>query len=157
MVKSMTGYGRAKKELGGRNILVEIKSVNNRYMDCSVKLPKLFGFLEEKIKSYLNQKISRGKVEVSIMVDDLNQNSTVVEINREYANAYLKALGQLSKEYKLKNDVKVSTLANNGEMFKVRRQQIDDEVIEAAIMPVLEEACQNFIDMRSVSHRIYFI
>ena len=100
--------------------------------------------------SYLNQKISRGKVEVSILVDDQNRNSTVIEINREYADAYIKALGDLSKAYKLKNDVKVSTLAANTEMFKVRRQQIEDDVIEAAIMPVLEEACNNFIAMRSV-------
>ena len=150
MVRSMTGFGRAKNQINGFDVTVEIKSVNHRYFEFSCRMPRAFNFLEEKIKSYLNQKISRGKVEVSIMVDDLNQNSTVVEINREYADAYIKALGELSKEYKLKNDVKVSTLANNSEMFKIRRQQIDDEVIEAAIMPVLEEACVNFISMRSV-------
>ncbi len=150
MVRSMTGFGRAKNQIGGFDVTVEIKSVNHRYFEFSCRMPRAYNFLEEKIKSYLNQKISRGKVEVSILVDDLNQNSTVVEINREYADAYIKALGDLSKEYKLKNDVKVSTLANNSEMFKIRRQQIEDDVIEAAIMPVLEEACQNFISMRSV-------
>ena len=150
MVRSMTGFGRAKAQIDGLDITVEIKSVNHRYFEFSCRMPRAYNFLEEKIKSYLNQKISRGKVEVSIMVDDLNQNSTVVEINREYADAYIKALGDLSKQYKLKNDVKVSTLAMNTEMFKVRRQQIEDDVIEAAIMPVLEEACDNFISMRSV-------
>ena len=150
MVRSMTGFGRAKNQINGFDITVEIKSVNHRYFEFSCRMPRAYNFLEEKIKSYLNQKISRGKVEVSILVDDLNQNSTVVEINREYADAYIKALGELSKEYKLKNDVKVSTLANNSEMFKIRRQQIEDDVIEAAIMPVLEEACNNFISMRSV-------
>ena len=150
MVRSMTGFGRAKNQIGGFDVTVEIKSVNYRYFEFSCRMPRAYNFLEEKIKSYLNQKISRGKVEVSILVDDLNQNSTVIEINREYADAYIKALGDLSKEYKLKNDVKVSTLANNSEMFKIRRQQIEDDVIEAAIMPVLEEACQNFISMRSV-------
>ncbi|MBQ3547074.1 MAG: YicC family protein [Clostridia bacterium] len=150
MVRSMTGFGRAKNQINGFDITVEIKSVNHRYFEFSCRMPRAYNFLEEKIKSYLNQKISRGKVEVSIMVDDLNQNSTVVEINREYADAYIKALGDLSKQYKLKNDVKVSTLAMNTEMFKVRRQQIEDDVIEAAIMPVLEEACDNFISMRSV-------
>ncbi len=150
MVRSMTGFGRAKNQVNGFDITVEIKSVNHRYFEFSCRMPRAYNFLEEKIKSYLNQKISRGKVEVSIMVDDLNQNSTVVEINREYADAYIKALGDLSKQYKLKNDVKVSTLAINTEMFKVRRQQIEDDVIEAAIMPVLEEACDNFISMRSV-------
>ena len=150
MVRSMTGFGRAKAQNNGFDVTVEIKSVNHRYFEFSARMPRAYGFLEEKIKSYLNQKISRGKVEVSIMVEDLNQNATVIEINREYADAYIKALSNLSKEYKLKNDVKVSTVACNNEMFKVRRQQVEDEVIEAAIMPVLEEACQNFINMRSV-------
>ena len=150
MVRSMTGFGRAKNQINGFDVTVEIKSVNHRYFEFSCRMPRAYNFLEEKIKSYLNQKISRGKVEVSILVDDLNQNSTVVEINREYADAYIKALGDLAKEYKLKNDVKVSTLAGNSEMFKVRRQQIEDDVIESAIMPVVEEACQNFIEMRSV-------
>lgn len=150
MVRSMTGFGRAKNQINGFDVTVEIKAVNHRYFEFSCRMPRAYNFLEEKIKSYLNQKISRGKVEVSILVDDLNQNSTVVEINREYADAYIKALSDLSKQYKLKNDVKVSTLAANGEMFKVRRQQIEDDVIEASIMPVLEEACDNFIAMRSV-------
>ena len=150
MVRSMTGFGRAKNQINGFDVTVEIKSVNHRYFEFSCRMPRAYSFLEEKIKSYLNQKISRGKVEVSILVEDQNRNSTVIEIDREYADAYIKALGDLSKAYKLKNDVKVSTLAANTEMFKVRRQQIADDVIEAAIMPVLEEACNNFIAMRIV-------
>ncbi len=150
MVRSMTGFGRAKGQNNGFDVTVEIKSVNHRYFEFSSRMPRAYGFMEEKIKSYLSQKISRGKVEVSILVEDLNQNATVIEINREYADAYIKALNELSKAYKLKNDVKVSTVAGNNEMFKVRRQQVEDDVIEAAVMPVLEEACQNFISMRSV-------
>lgn len=150
MVRSMTGFGRAKNQINGFDVTVEIKSVNHRYFEFSLRIPRSYNFLEEKIKNFLSQKISRGKVEVSILIDDLNQNSTVVEINREYADAYIKALGDLSKQYKIKNDLKVSTLALNGEMFKVRRVAVEDEVIEAAIMPVLEEAVENFIAMRSV-------
>ena len=150
MVRSMTGFGRAKKQIGGFDVTVEIKSVNHRYFEFSCRIPRSYNFLEEKLKNFLSQKISRGKVEVSILIDDLNQNSTVVEINREYADAYIKALGDLSKEYKIKNDLKVSTLALNSEMFKVRRVAVEDEVFEAAIMPVLEEAVENFIAMRSV-------
>ena len=150
MVRSMTGFGRAKNQINGFDVTVEIKSVNHRYFEFSLRIPRSYNFLEEKIKNFLSQKISRGKVEVSILIDDLNQNSTVVEINREYADAYIKALGDLSKEYKIKNDLKVSTLALNSEMFKVRRVAVEDEVIEAAIMPVLEEAVENFIAMRSV-------
>ena len=150
MVRSMTGFGRAKNQINGFDVTVEIKSVNHRYFEFSLRIPRSYNFLEEKIKNFLSQKISRGKVEVSILIDDLNQNSTVVEINREYADAYIKALGDLSKQYKIKNDLKVSTLALNSEMFKVRRVAVEDEVIEAAIMPVLEEAVENFISMRSV-------
>ncbi len=150
MVRSMTGFGRAKNQINGFDVTVEIKSVNHRYFEFSLRIPRSYNFLEEKIKNFLSQKISRGKVEVSILIDDLNQNSTVVEINREYADAYIKALADLSKEYKIKNDLKVSTLALNSEMFKVRRVAVEDEVIEAAIMPVLEEAVDNFISMRSV-------
>ena len=150
MVTSMTGFGRGKVSEQDFDITVEIKSVNHRYFEYSSRMPRAYQFIDEKIKSLLSSRISRGKVEVSILVDDQNRNSTVIEINREYADAYIKALGDLSKAYKLKNDVKVSTLAANTEMFKVRRQQIEDDVIEAAIMPVLEEACNNFIAMRSV-------
>lgn len=150
MVRSMTGFGRAKNQINGFDVTVEIKSVNHRYFEFSLRIPRSYNFLEEKIKNFLSQKISRGKVEVSILIDDLNQNSTVVEINREYADAYIKALADLSKEYKIKNDLKVSTLALNSEMFKVRRVAVEDEVIESAIMPVLEEAVENFIAMRSV-------
>ena len=150
MVRSMTGFGRAKNQINGFDVTVEIKSVNHRYFEFSLRIPRSYNFLEEKIKNFLSQKISRGKVEVSILIDDLNQNSTVVEINREYADAYINALGDLSKQYKIKNDLKVSTLALNSEMFKVRRVAVEDEVIEAAIMPVLEEAVENFIAMRSV-------
>ena len=78
MVRSMTGFGRAKNQIGGFDVTVEIKSVNHRYFEFSCRMPRAYNFLEEKIKSYLNQKISRGKVEVSIMVEDLNQNSRVV-------------------------------------------------------------------------------
>ncbi len=150
MVRSMTGFGRAKNQINGFDVTVEIKSVNHRYFEFSLRIPRSYNFLEEKIKNFLSQKISRGKVEVSILIDDLNQNSTVVEINREYADAYIKALADLSKQYKIKNDLKASTLALNSEMFKVRRVAVEDEVIEAAIMPVLEEAVENFISMRSV-------
>ncbi len=150
MVRSMTGFGRAKKLINGFDVTVEIKSVNHRYFEFSCRIPRSYNFLEEKIKSLLSQKVSRGKVEVSVLIEDQNQNSTVIEINREYADAYIKALTDLSKEYKIKNDLKVSALANNTEMFKVRRVAVEDEIIESAVIPVLEEALDNFISMRTI-------
>ncbi len=149
MVRSMTGFGRAKAQVDGLDITVEIKSVNHRYFEFSCRCPRAYSFLEEKIKSRLNEAISRGKVEVSILIDDNTENATVVEINREYADAYLKALKVLSREYKLKNDVKISSLVGNNDIFKIKRQVLDDEIVTNAVFTVLEEALQNFIDMRT--------
>lgn len=149
MVRSMTGFGRAKAQIDGLDITVEIKSVNHRYFEFSCRSPRAYSFLEEKIKSRLSESISRGKVEVSVLIDDNTENATVVEINREYANAYLKALSDLSKEYRIKNDVKVSSLVGNSDIFKVKRQVLEDEVVTSAVFTVLEEALQNFIDMRT--------
>ncbi len=150
MVRSMTGFGRAKAQIDGLDITVEIRSVNHRYFEFSCRSPRAYSFLEEKIKSRLSEAISRGKVEVSVLIDDNTENATVVEINREYANAYIKALGDLSKEYRLKNDVKVSSLVGNSDIFKVKRQVLEDEVVTNAVFTVLEEALCNFIDMRTV-------
>ena len=150
MVRSMTGFGRAKAQIDGLDITVEIKSVNHRYFEFSARMPRVYSFLEEKIKSKLSESISRGKVEVSIMIDDNTENATVVEINHEYANAYLKALKNLSKEYCLKNDVKVSSLVGNAELFKVKRQVLEDEVVEKAVFTVLEDALDKFIEMRTI-------
>ncbi len=150
MVRSMTGFGRAKQEINGLDITVEIKSVNHRYFEFSARIPKVYNFLEEKIKSALSSNISRGKVEVSVLVDDNTENATVVEINREYANAYISALKKLSKEYKIKNDIKASSFAGNSDIFKVKRQVLDDEVVEQSVLTVLKTAVDNFIEMRTV-------
>ena len=149
MVRSMTGFGRAKAQIDSLDITVEIKSVNHRYFEFSARLPRSYNFLEEKLKSFLAQNISRGKVEISVMVEDNFENATVVEINREYANAYILALKQLSKEYKIKNDIKVSSFVGNNDLFKIRRQVAEDEVILNAVLTVAEEALNNFIEMRT--------
>lgn len=150
MVRSMTGFGRAKQQIDGLDITVEIKSVNHRYFEFSSRLPRAYAFLEEKLKSFLAQSVSRGKVEVSVLIEDNTENATVVEINREYADAYIKALSSLAKEYKIKNDVKISALASNSELFKVRRQVIEDDVITNAVLTVAKQALDNFISMRTL-------
>ncbi len=149
MIKSMTGYGRAKKEIGGRDILVEIKSVNNRYLDCTVKLPRLFGFLEEKIKSFLSAKgISRGKVEVFVSIDILEEIGISVELDRAYAESYIAALRRLSEEFGLANDISVMSVAANRDIFTVRKAGDDMEREWANVLPVLEEATDAFIASR---------
>ena len=149
MIKSMTGYGRAKKEIGGRNILVELKSVNNRYLDCTVKLPKLFGFLEEKIKSYISSKgISRGKVEIFVSIDILEEIGVSVELDRAYAKSYIDALKTLAAEFNLENDISVMSVASNRDIFSVKKADEDMDREWANVLPVLEEATAAFITSR---------
>lgn len=150
MVKSMTGFGRAKQQIDGFDITVEIRSVNHRYFEFSSRIPRAYNFLDEKLKSFCQQKITRGKVEISVLLEDLNQNATVVEINREYAKAYLDALSQLSKEFHIKNDIKVSSICSNSEIFKLKKTVADDETVLKAVLVVAEEAVNNFIAMREV-------
>ncbi|MBQ8498071.1 MAG: YicC family protein [Clostridia bacterium] len=149
MVKSMTGYGRAKKELGGRNILVEIKSVNNRYLDCSVKLPKLFGFLEEKIKSYISARgISRGKIEIFVSIDILEEIGISVELDTAYATSYIAALRRLSAEFGLPDDITTMAVAANRDIFSVKKADEDMEREWDNVRLVLEEAVDAFIAAR---------
>lgn len=148
MIKSMTGFGRASGSQGGFEVTIELRSVNHRYFEFSSRMPRAFQFAEEKLKVLCQQSISRGKVEASVFIEDTNENATEIEINRQYADAYLKALKTLSKEYKLKNDVKASSFIGNSEMFKLRRKEIDDEQVLEAVLPVAEEAIKSFIAMR---------
>ncbi len=149
MIRSMTGYGRAKREIGGRNILVEIKSVNNRYLDCSVKVPKIFGFLEEKIKSYLSAKgISRGKLEVYVSIDILEEIGISVELDTAYAASYIAALRRLSEEFGLENDITTMAVAANRDIFSVKKADEDMEREWNNLLPVLEEATSAFIVSR---------
>ena len=149
MIRSMTGYGRAKREIGGRNILVEIKSVNNRYLDCSVKVPKIFGFLEDKIKSYLSSKgISRGKLEVYVSIDILEEIGISVELDTAYAASYIAALRRLSEEFNLTNDITTMAVAANRDIFSVKKADEDMEREWNNLLPVLEEATSAFIASR---------
>ena len=149
MIKSMTGYGRAKREIGGRNILVEIKSVNNRYLDCSIKVPKIFGFLEDKIKSYLSAKgISRGKLEVYVSIDILEEIGISVELDTAYATSYIAALRRLSEEFGLTNDITTMAVAANRDIFSVKKADEDMEREWNNLLPVLEEATSAFIASR---------
>ena len=149
MIRSMTGYGRAKREIGGRNILVEIKSVNNRYLDCSIKVPKIFGFLEDKIKSYLSSKgISRGKLEVYVSIDILEEIGISVELDTAYAASYIAALRKLSEEFGLANDITTMAVAANRDIFSVKKADEDMEKEWNNLLPVLEEATAAFIASR---------
>ena len=148
MIRSMTGFGRAVKQLNGLDITVEIKSVNHRYFEFSSRIPRVYQFLEDKLKSLCQQSIARGKVEVSVLIEDNSESSSAVEINHSFAKEYITALKQLAKEYKIKDDVKVSTVATHPEMFKIKRVALDDEVISESVLTVASEAVDSFVAMR---------
>lgn len=150
MLKSMTGFGRAVENRNGLNVTVEIKAVNHRYFEFACRMPRAYQFAEEALKALCQKSISRGKVELSVQVEDNSEGAAVVEINRPYAAAYISALKQLAKEYHIKDDIKVSALADNTEIFKVRRAQLDEEAAVEAITAATQGAIDSFIEMRAV-------
>ncbi len=149
MAHSMTGFGRCRGAALGRELTVEIKSVNNRYLDCSVKLSRTLGHLEEKIKPYLQSRgISRGKVDVWITSEGSGEESGSIGLNAEYLKGYLQALYELRDSYGLADDISVMTVARNQEIFKVTKPQEDAERDWAALLPILTEAVDGFLASR---------
>ena len=111
MVKSMTGYGRAEQSLNGRTITVELRSVNNRYLDCSIRIPRLYLFAEDGLKSQVQSSISRGKLDVFVTIDSAGAAGVKVSINRPVADGYCAALRELAQSYGLSDDISVSLLS----------------------------------------------
>lgn len=146
MVKSMTAFGRARKVVGGKDITVEIRSVNNRFFDCSVKLPRAFSFLEEKIKPYLQSRsVSRGKVDVFIGIDVIDSPIPEISIDEGYAEAYINALRALEKKFDLRDDISVMRVAQNHDIFVIRKSDEDTEKEWNDVRQVLDEAVDGFI------------
>lgn len=149
MIKSMTAFGRAKKTVGGKDITVEIRSVNNRFFDCTVKLPRSFSFLEEKVKPYLQSKsVSRGKVDVYVGIEVIDSPIPEITIDKGYAEAYIKALEELAQNYPLKNDISVMQVAQNRDIFVIRKSEEDVEKEWRDVCEVLDEALEKFIEGR---------
>lgn len=148
MAKSMTGYGRAGELIGKLNISAEIKSVNARYLEFYPKISKAYSFLEEKIRAYIQETISRGKVEMSLVIDSLAENDVIVEINHSLAKGYYDACQELSAVYGLKIDDSVSVLTSHTDIFTVRKAPADEDAIWEAVKVVLEKAVASFISMR---------
>ena len=150
MFRSMTAFGRARMTVNGKDITVEIKSVNNRYFDCSVKITKLYSFLEDKVKQYLQAKgISRGKVEVYIGVDLLEQDGIEINLDTAYASSYINALYKLRDTFDLKDDITVSRVASNKDIFVIKKPEDDIEKDWADIKVALDDAINQFIDRRN--------
>ena len=149
MVTSMTGYGRSQQSIDGRDITVEIKSVNHRYFEFSARVPRAFGYLEEKLKGYLQGKISRGKVEAGVTVVDTGAAHTAVDINHELAASYINAMRVTGEKLSLQDDLTVSSLMRFSDLFSVHRVQEDEETIWTEVRLVADGAIVRFIAMRA--------
>ena len=150
MIKSMTGFGRSVAETDGYVITVEIKSVNHRYFEFSSRIPRQYGFLDDKLKSYINSRVSRGKVECYVSIDALNTEAAQVVVNNTLASAYVSALKELSKNYDLKEDFGASTVARFQDVLVVKKADEDEEKIWSYVKSVTDTALDKFIAMRTV-------
>ncbi len=148
MIKSMTGYGSAKGSVEGLSITVELKSVNNRYLDASVRLPRSFLFAEEAIKSAVQKHISRGKVDVFVTVDSSETADVSVKINEPLLRGYLEALRRIADDYGLPDDVTALAVSRFPEVLTVEKKDLDAEAISAGITAITEQALQDFDAMR---------
>lgn len=151
MIKSMTAFGRAKREGADKDITVEIKSVNSRYFDCTVKMPRLYLPLEEKIKNYVQKNaVSRAKVDVFITVDNHVTVGQKIDVDESYAEGYIAALRLLRDRFELTDDISVMTVARNQEIFRTTRVDTDLEAEWALLLPVLDAAIADHTAMRTV-------
>lgn len=153
MIKSMTGFGRCLESIGGKDILVEIKSVNHRYYEFSARVPRAYGYLEEKLKGFLQGKISRGKVEVGVTVYNAEAENESIEVNRDVAKQYITALRSANEELGLTDDLTLSKLMRLPDIFNVRKTEADEDTVWDGVKTVAGKALDNFIAMREAEGR----
>ena len=151
MIRSMTAFGRSRVTTEEKDITVEIKSVNSRYLDCTVRMPRRYGFLEDKVKTYAQQNgISRGKVEIYVGVDTLADTEVEILLDEAYAKGYITALEKLRDTFSLRDDISVMSVAQNREVFTTKRTEDDEEGDWLMIKEVLDKALAEFVDARKV-------
>ena len=148
MIRSMTGYGRAEKTIDGREITVEMRAVNNRYLDLNVKLPRMFGFAEDAVKAAVKKNVARGKMDVFITVNVTSDESMRISLNKPVLEGYLAALGSIAADYGVRDDVSVMSLARLPDVFVVEKQEEDEQKLTDDILSVVQEALDKFSAMR---------
>ena len=148
MIRSMTGYGRAEKTIDGREITVEMRAVNNRYLDLNVKLPRMFGFAEDAVKAAVKKNVARGKMDVFITVNVTSDESMRISLNKPVLEGYLAALASIAADYGVRDDVSVMSLARLPDVFVVEKQEEDEQKLTDDILSVVQEALDKFSAMR---------
>ena len=148
MIKSMTCFGRCEMTEGNRKFTVELKSVNHRYLDVAIKMPKKFNFFESSIRNVLKEYIQRGKVDVFISYEDCSEKTATVKYNKEVAAEYLSYLKRMAEEFGLENDIRVSTLSRYPEVLSMEEVDVDEEQLWKLLEKTLRSAAQQFVDSR---------
>lgn len=150
MIKSMTGFGRGEYNDGKRNIIVEIKSVNHRYSDISVRMPRRYSFVEDKVKNTIKEKIKRGKIDVSVMVENLTENDVNIKLNTMIAQQYYDNLKELQRQFEVSGDITLQYLAGMPDVLKAIPDVDDEEEMAKCILQPVREAAANLEAMRMV-------
>ena len=150
MIRSMTGYGRGQEVVDGLSIVVEIKSVNHRYFEYASRLPRGYAFLDDKLKGLLQQRISRGKVDVYVQIQALETAGSEVVVDHGLAESYLTALRDLTQRYGLRDDVSATALSRYPDVLTVRQAQVDEDAVWEAVSQVAESALTRFVAMREL-------
>lgn len=149
MIRSMTGYGKASLSVEGREYQVEIKSVNHRYLDINIKMPRTLGYLEETIKKQISEKIKRGKIDVFITFENNSQEGKDIKINKELAKIYINQLKELAQEENISSNIEVIDIAKFPDILTIKIEQ-EDEKIKSEILQVTKDATDKIIEMKNI-------
>lgn len=150
MLKSMTGFGRADEILDGRHIIVEIKSVNHKFFEFSTRITRGYTFLEDKLKTFVQSKVSRGKIDMYVHIENIDVDDVEVTVNHSLAAGYINALRELNEKYNLSGDVTADSLTKFTDIFSVHKAPEDEEKVWNTVKAVAEKAIDSFISMREV-------
>ena len=148
MLRSMTGFGRGEDTIGGRHIVFEIKSVNHKYFEFNSRIPRVYLFLEDKLKAYIQGKISRGKVDVFLQIETLEETDVQVLVNHSLASAYVTALQELKERYQLPDEPSLALLSKYSDIFSVHQAPEDEDAVWEAVRQVADQAIASFLKMR---------
>ena len=149
MIKSMTGYGRAVRTYEGREVTVEVRSVNNRYLDCTVKLPRLYSYAEDRVKQLVKEHVTRGKVDVFITVTNTAGEEMKISLNRPVLEGYLAAMQSIAADYPVRNDITVTALSRLPDVFLVEKPDVDEEARAKELLETVSEALDQYDAMRT--------
>ena len=148
MLCSMTGYGRAQQILNGRDITIELRSVNNRYLDLSIKLPRLYTFAEEAVRSRVQSRLNRGKVDIYVTIRDAGAEKSQISLNRPVLEGYLAAMREMVRDYGVQDDISAAALSRFSDVFTVEKAEEDEQQVKTDLLTVLDQALDAFVAMR---------